>query len=197
VLVASFSDVDLDVLAAAVDAGVDAVEIPFSKAIDARRLLQITEHLKVPVGLLLPAGADASMAATAAEARVDWVRLPLAARVSSLEWEKPARVLTVPFDLDLHLAQGLSGLPIDAVVVDQVADGQSELTCAEALRFRTLSELVKKPLILHVGPALPPAAAAAGEHLGADGLLVDVDGLRSIDTLRSYLQGLEAHSEHR
>jgi thiazole synthase ThiGH ThiG subunit len=112
--------------------------------------------------------------------------------VSTLAWEKPARFLTVPFDLDLVLAQGVGGLPIDAVLVEIPESVDQEFSLAEALRLRALAERARKPLLLHAGPALPASAAASSEHLGADGLLVDVAGPRSMDTLRAYLRSLES-----
>jgi hypothetical protein len=194
-LVASFQEIDLDAIAAAAVAGVDAVEIRYSGRDDVQHLRQMADRLAVPFGMTLPPDADASTAASAVEARADWVRLPLAGHISTMEWEKPARVLTVPFELELDLAQGLNGLAVDAVLIDQAGGAPSEFTYADALRLRALSELMKKPLLLHAGRGLPPGAAAACEHLGADALLVDVEGLRSIATLSEYLAALQTRAE--
>jgi hypothetical protein len=196
-LVASFPEIDLDAVTAAAQAGVDAIEVRFAGASDVRRLLQTTDRLNIPVGVSLSEDTDSSIAASAVEARADWIRLPFAAPISTMLWEKPARLLTVPFEIDLDLAEGLGGLALDAVVVDHAVDVQSELTYTDALRVRALSELMKKPLLLHAGPAIPPGAAATCEYLGADGLLVDVDGPRSVDALGAYLRALETHAERR
>lgn len=196
-LVASFPEVDPEGMAAAADAGADAVEARIAGANDLRRAVQLAERLKVPFGVALPADAGTSFAASAAEVQADWIRLPLDSRISTLEWEKPAHVLTVPFDLDLHLSRGLSGLAVDVVLIDAIEPSRSELTYSGALRIRTMSELMRKPLLLRGGPGVPPAAAGACEHLGVDGLLVDMEDLRSIDLLRDYLRALEMHAERR
>lgn len=196
-LVAAFSQIDQDSIAAAVQAGADGVEIRWANGSDARKLSLLAGRLSVPWGVCLPLDADASTAAIAQEAGADWVRLPLGGVISSMQWEKPARVLTVPFELDLHLAQGVNGLAVDAVLVEPAAGALSEYTYVDAVRVRALSEIMKKPLMMHAGPGLPPGAAAACEHLGVDGLLVDVDGSGSIDTLGAYLHSLTIRAEHR
>jgi hypothetical protein len=196
-LVASFPVADLDVIMAAAEAGVDAIEVRASGSKDLQLMLKASERLKIPYGVVLPADADERVAASAVEAGVDWVRLPITGHISTMEWDKPARVLTVPFGLDLLVAHGLNGLAVDAVLIDQAEGERPEFTYADALRLRSLSQVLKKPLLLHAGPGVPPGAAAACEYLGADALLVYLDGLRSIDTLNEYLRALEARGDHR
>ncbi len=196
-LVASFSEADLDAIMAAADAGADAVEIRSVTNKDLQRLFQLSERLKVPYGISLPPDANAAAAASAEEAHADWVRLPITGHISTMAWDMPARVLTVPFELDLQIAHGLNGLAIDAVLVDEAESERSEYTYADALRLRALSEVLKKPLLLRAGPGVPPDAAAACEYLGADALVVYVEGLRSIDNLKAYVSALESRTEHR
>jgi len=63
----------------------------------------------------------------------------------------------VPFDLDLDLAPGLNGIAVEVVLIDRLPGAGTEFTYAEALRLRALSELIKKPLILHAVPECRPA----------------------------------------
>jgi hypothetical protein len=172
-------------------AGVDALEIRIASEKDMHWLADLVNRAGVPVGVAMPATADAVAATAAAEAGADWVRLPLDANISTMEWEKPGRLLTVPFELDLDLAHGLNGLNVEAILVDQAVDMSEEFSYRDALRLGALRELIKKPLLLHAGPGLPPSAAAACEHLGADALVVYVAGARSTDTLAAYVAALE------
>jgi len=190
-LIASFPFVDIDGLKAAAEAGADALEISVSSAKDMRGLSDLANKVSVPVGMALTKAADSTMALAAADAGADWVRVPFDAPVSSMEWERPSRMLTVPFSLDLELAQAVNGLGVDVILIDRADGPRAEFTYIDALRLRALSAAIKKPVLVDVGAGLPSGAASAAEHLGADGLFVVLDGLRSIDTLREYVEALE------
>jgi hypothetical protein len=190
-LVASFAAGDTAGVMAAKGAGVDALEIRVAGEKDLVGLADLITRVAMPVGVAMPASADAEAASAAAEAGADWVRLPLDANISTMEWEKPGRLLTVPFELDLDLAHGLNGLNVEAILIDQAVEMQVEFSYRDALRLGALRELIKKPLLLHAGPGLPPSAAAASEYLGADALLVYIDGTRSTDMLSAYIAALE------
>ncbi|MDB5074938.1 MAG: hypothetical protein JWO42_1117 [Chloroflexi bacterium] len=190
-LVASFAAGDTDGVMAAKGAGVDALEIRIAGEKDMRGLADLIARVGMPVGVSMPATADATAAAAAADAGADWVRLPLDASIATMEWEKPGRLLTVPFELELDLAHGLNGLNVEAILIDQAVEMPEEFSYRDALRLGAIRELIKKPLLLHAGPGLPPSAAAASEHLGADALVVYAAGARSTETLAAYIAALE------
>jgi hypothetical protein len=194
-LVASFDAADVDTIGAAIEAGADAVELRFGQDFDLSGLASLVKRVTVPLGIALPPDADSAAAAIADKAQVDWVRLPIDAHISTMEWDRPVRILTVPFELDLEVAHGLTGLAVDAVLIDQSSDRGGEFTYLDALRLRALGGLIKKPLLLHSGPGLPPGAAAAGEQLGADAVMVYLSGRKSIETLSAYLRALEHRAQ--
>ena len=86
----------------------------------------------------------------------------LDAPVAVVAWERPARFLALPFDIDLRVTAALNGPLADAVVVTAPGDEPWTLHMAAGLRLRTLSEVIKKPLLLWVraDTILLPAASA-------------------------------------
>jgi hypothetical protein len=190
-IVATCAFDDAEVLAAAIDAGVDAVELRLRGAKDLSHLDAVLSGRDVPFGVVFPGPVDAEVASQAASLGVDWIRVSLDARISTLEWRRPARLLTLPFELSLDLAPGVNGLDVDAVVVEQGPGTAAEFNYADALRWRALGEAVKKPMVMHAGPGLPPESASACAKLGADALLLDLESARSIEQLKVYLRAIE------
>ncbi len=193
-VIATLSAADGDALGAALSAGVDALEISVHGAKDATVVADAVSRFSGPVGVTVK-DADAALAEAVADAGADWVRLPLDAPVASMAWPRPARVLTVPYSLDLQLALGIGGLNVDAVLIDTVKDDRSEITYLDALRLRALSSFVKNPVLLKVSSWLPPSAAAAAEHLGADALLIQIGGSSAPSLLANYLEALEQRAD--
>jgi hypothetical protein len=176
-------------VAAAVSAGADAVEIRTLEEKDRRGLRAAVEGITVPVGIEVSGDGGAIPAAEAAEAGIDWLRLPADASIAALEWEKPARMLTLPTDLDLRLVAALSALEIDAVLVDLPA--RSDISIADGLRLRAMAELAKKPLLLHADGRIPAAVLAASDHLGVDGIVVDIEDASRAGGLRTLAAALK------
>jgi hypothetical protein len=190
-VVASIAGTNIDGMMASKTAGADAIELRGFVERDTKRLSETVKQVEIPVGIVLPANTDASLAASAADMGADWVRLPLDANISSLDWERPGRVLTIPFGLDLDLAVGLNGLNIEAVLIDHAVGVREEFSIRDALRLRALRDAIKKPVLLHAGPGLPPGAAGACEDVGAEALLIYLDGAASAETLTAYISALE------
>jgi hypothetical protein len=195
-LVAEFRKVDSQAMRAAVEAGADALEAPASDRQAVKLLADVQRELGVPVGMVTPSGVDADLAHAAAEAGIDWIRIDLGASIAAVGWERPARFLTIPADIDLRLTAALNGPFADAVVVVAGDTGEvSHLALGEALRLRAIGEIVKKPLILHAGVGLPPLPATVSEALGVDALLVPGTGAEAIQRIKEYATQLEHTSD--
>jgi len=85
-LIGSVPAGDVDALKAAVEAGADAIEIRITGDRDLPGLADVARKVRVPVGITLPARATGDAAVAAAEAKVDWIRLPIDAHISTMEW---------------------------------------------------------------------------------------------------------------
>jgi hypothetical protein len=172
-LIASLPRLDVAAVTAAVSAGADAVEIRTLEEKDRRGLRAALAGIAVPVGIEVSGDGGMIKAAEAAEAGIDWLRMQADVSIGALDWEKAARMLTLPNDLDLRLVAALSALEIDAVLVDLPA--RSDISLADGLRLRAIAELAKKPLFLHGDWRIPATVLAASDHLGVDGIVVDIE----------------------
>lgn len=193
VLIAALPRPDTAAMAAAVAAGADALELHAAGEADLRDLGRALGGVTVPVGLDLAYAADAQSVTGAAEAGIDWVRLPLDLSITALGWERPARVLTLPEDLDLRLIATIGGLQVDAVALSLPGDA-ADLTIQAGLRVRAIADLAKKPLLLHVGARVPAAVIAACEHLGVDVVVADVEGASAAARLADLAAALRRSS---
>jgi|GEM_PF-1585445 len=189
-LVASVAPDDWDGATAAIRAGADAIEARIESADDLRAVDLLAGRVSVPLGLLLAESMDDKLPAEAAEAKVDWIRLPLTADLSSTRGERPARIISVPSDLDISLVRGLNGLAVEAVLVQAGGITSGGFTYADAVRFRAFGELIKKPLLL-VGRGEPMGSVLAAEHLGADALLIREEEPKVAETVMAYRVALE------
>src|SRR5579871_6593707 len=100
-LIASIARAEEAFIVAAVEGGADAVEVRVEDVADLRRLLATRESVRAPLGIAVVGTPSAALVAAAREAGVDWIGIPFAASITTLDWEQPARFLSVPFDLDL------------------------------------------------------------------------------------------------
>ncbi|HWE64315.1 MAG TPA: hypothetical protein VHB98_21600 [Chloroflexota bacterium] len=186
-LVAAFQDVDVAAMRRAVQAGADALEVAVSDASALRALIEALGKLEAPVGIAVAAEAGDDLARTATEGGIDWIRLALDASLSSLAWERPARFLALPYDIDLRVTGALNGPFADAVVVTAPDDEPWTFQIAQGLRLRTFSEVIKKPLLLQEQADAPRLSAAVYEALGVAAVIVPADGPAAADRIAGYL----------
>jgi hypothetical protein len=189
--VASLDRVDVGLLKQAVQAGADALEVHVATDAEIEDLAEATRSLSIPVGVAAAFGAAQRVTGHAEEKGFDWVRLPIDAPFSVLAKEKPARLLTLPVTLDLRVASAVSGLPVEAVVVEASDNTAVEMTLGDALRLRALRDVTQKLVFLDVGLGVPPDAVAAVGALGINGLLVRIPG-PDAGLIREYIADLEA-----
>lgn len=195
IVIGSIASSDADALAASVGAGTDALELRVATAHDVKGLGELVQRAGVPVGAdVTGADDEAVLASLAIEQGVDWIRLTLAAPISALNWDRPARIVTVPFDLDLLAARGFGGLNVDAIVVNQEASARTEYTLQDAMRLRALSDIVRVPLALLAGNGIKANDVAACEQAGVNALVVPVDSVRDVPRLSALIAALEQHA---
>ncbi len=190
-LIAGFDKVDTRGFTAAKEAGADAIEVRISSTRDLRSLAGTQEALGVPLGIVLDDIASQELATVATEVAIDWIRLPLQASVTALTWEKPARLLTLPADLEPRLAPGVNPLEIDAVVLEGGGRTPGSLSIGESLRLALLCELIKKPVIVHTNSGITPESVAVLEQFGANALLAPVEPATLAQQVAEYIVELE------
>jgi thiazole synthase ThiGH ThiG subunit len=191
-IVASFGRLDAKAMAAAIEVGADAVEVQVSGASDIDALAGLSERLGVPIGIAAASGFDAGLAKAAQYAQADWLRLSLQDSMRAVGWERPARILTIPSDLDLRIVSAVNGLEIDAVQIDAMPRTDTETTLGEGLRLKSLRELLRKPFLVHVSVGLTPDLAPAYEQLGIDALVVPAGRAQSQDLVAAYVAALQS-----
>lgn len=195
-LVASLPQADLAFVRQVARQGVDAVEVPLADRAEVRSLAEIAGALDLPVGVAARDGIDDDLAASLGEAGFDWARLALDASWPALGWEHPSRFLTVPLDVDLRIVAALNAPFVEAVVLAAGEGGWSR-QIAEGLRLRTISEVVKKPLLLALPATAPALAAEVYTALGVDALILAVDGPAAADRLAAHAERLQAPAHER
>ena len=191
-LVASLSMVDKAVMEAIGQAGADGIEVVVRGEADLAALRSVVSALPVPVGILLDSAAGWVQASAADEPDIDWVRLSLQASAVALTWEKVARFITIPEDLELRRIPALNVLEVDAVVIDGAWAQNGGLSIEDALRLAALGEICKKPIFLNAGPGLSPELVSVAKQCGIHGLLQQVELDTAAATVAAYIEALEA-----
>jgi hypothetical protein len=193
-VIASLAVADLTVTAALVRAGADGIEVRVTSARELRAIREAASGLGIPVGVALGVDAAADLDPAEVSSGMDWVRLPLASGAVALTWEKPARFITVPPDLEVRRAPALNLLEIDAVVIETRSKHGDDLTVEDLLPLAMLGEVIKKPLLIHGGIGIGLGLVGVAEQCGANGLLVPVDAATAAATIADYVQALERHA---
>src|SRR6185437_4290480 len=193
-VIASLAAADLAGTAALVQAGADGIEVRVSSARDLRAVREAASGLGIPVGVALGVDVAGDLDPAEVSSGVDWIRLPLASEAVALTWEKPARFITVPPDLEVRRAPALNLLEIDAVVIEAQGRLQDGLTVGDLLPLAMLGEVIKKPLLLHGGIGLGIDLVGVAEQCGANGLLVPVEAATAAATIADYVHALERHA---
>lgn len=190
-VVASLRAPDDALMRRVAEAGADAIEVLVAGASSVRDLGQRARALSVPVGIVTQREVGEDMATIAAEAGIDWLRIDLTAPVASLGWERPARFISVPIDVDLRVTVALNAPFAEAIVAEPPRGSTWSYDVAEALRLRTLGEIVKKPILAALPAHAPMLSAGTCTALGIDAVLLSVEGAADTDLLTEYLSQLQ------
>jgi hypothetical protein len=193
-VVASLDRGDATLLAGAVKAGADALEVTVATERELLTLAEAAKGVTIPVGVVAAHGAAQLVTGLAADKGFDWVRLPLDAPFSVLAKDKPARLVTLPMSIDLRVAHAIGDLPVEAVVLETSDSTAAELTLGEALRVRALRDATQKLALVDVALGVTPSAVAAVDALGINGLVVHLAG-PDVDIIRDYVANLEAAAQ--
>ncbi|HVC79128.1 MAG TPA: hypothetical protein VNL35_01315 [Chloroflexota bacterium] len=193
-VIASLAAADLAGSAALIQAGADGIEVRVSSVRELRAVRDAASGLSIPVGLVLGVEAAGDLDPAEIATGVDWVRLPLAAGAAVLTWEKPARFITIPPDLEIRRAPALNLLEIDAVVIEAQGRHQDGLSVEDLLPVAMLGEVIKRPLLLHGAIGIGLDLIGLAEQCGANGLLLPVEAATAAATIADYLRALERHA---
>ncbi|MGH2411414.1 MAG: hypothetical protein ACRDGS_13775, partial [Chloroflexota bacterium] len=174
-LVASLAIADLATSAALARAGADGIEVRVPSVRELRSVNEAGSGSAIPIGVVLGVDAAADLDPAEVSPGIDWVRLPLGSGAAALTWEKPARFITVPPDLEIRRAPALNLLEIDAVVIEARGTHQDSLTIEDLLPLAMLGEMIKKPLLIQSGIGMDLGLVGVAEQCGANGLLVPVE----------------------
>jgi hypothetical protein len=196
-VVASLQQADPSLLRRLAQEDIDAVEVNVADRAGAHSLKEVVDAFEKPVGIATQVEVDDELAAALVESGIDWARLTLDAPWLALGWERPSRFLTVPIDVDLRISGALNAPFVEAVVLVPSGDGWSQ-QLSEALRLRTISEIVKRPIVAAVPASAPALSAEVYGALGIDAVLIEVDGPAAIERLAAHAARLQAtaHSRH-
>ncbi len=191
-LVASLTAFDRGAVRAVAQAGADGVEVTVTRREELAALGELVGDLGIPVGVILNAAGGWDDLRVAVEAAgIDWMRFSLKTTALSLTWEKPARFITIPEDLEPRRVPALNVLEVDAVVIEGSGVHQGGMRIEDALRLAMLGELCKKPLFLDTGLDRSPDLAAIAEQCGINGLVYSVEPESAAETVAGYRRALE------
>jgi hypothetical protein len=193
-LVASLSIIDKSVAAALGQAGADGIELLVRKEADLEKLRSLLPDLPIPVGIVLDAESGWVPASPGELPDIDWVRLSFRASAVALAWEKPARFITIPDDLELRRVPALNMLEVDAVVIEGTWFETGELSIEDALRLAALGDILKKPVFINADQGLSADLVSVAKQCGVNGLLYQVGSAASVAMLAAYIKALEANA---
>ncbi len=175
-------------------AGVDGIELVVRKEADLEAIRSAGSGLSVPIGIVLDAAAGWAPSAAVNLTDIDWIRLSIGTSAATLAWEKPARFVSIPEDLDPRRAPAFNILEVDAVLLDGAWVTTGELSIDAVLRLATLGEIIKKPVFLNVGNGLSADLVAVAKTSGVNGLLYQVESVAAVAAMATYIKDLEADS---
>ncbi len=167
---------------AAIQGGADALEIRVSVQTDVAAEAQtLAEILKIagdrPCGVLPvgPVRLEVKRLEALRAIGFDFAAITTHDSPAVLSLRGMARVLTVDNSLDLELLRGISELPIDCVEVFTASpEGFGKpFSLRDALRVKTLSMLVRKPILLRGEQSIQPDDVVSLYETGIEGLVID------------------------
>jgi hypothetical protein len=174
-------------------AGVDGIEVLVRREADLKAVRTALPESTVPLGLVLDPTSDWLPSSVAELPDIDWIRLWLGTNASVLAWEKPARFMTIPEDLELRRVPAFNMLEIDAVVIDGAWAQAGGLSIEDALRIASLGDIFKKPVFLNVGKGLPAELVSVAKECGVNGLLYQVEVDSAVEAVAAFIKSLETN----
>jgi hypothetical protein len=190
-LIASLEAGTLEKRADYLDAA-DGVLIRFTgTALTAKAVQKIAASLPdIPWGLYL---GDDDTKKAAVEAGTDFVLFPIDSQVGDMpKDDKTGKILQVESSLDDGLLRAVNDLPVDAVLVADVFEGEVSLIWHQLMIFQHLANLLSKPLIVPAPINISEKELKALWEAGVDGIIVEVDkaGAAGLKELRQAIDKL-------
>jgi hypothetical protein len=192
-LVASLSTIDPSTVKALAQAGVDGIEVLIQSEADLNEAWAALPELTVPLGLVLDPASGWLPSSAAELPDIDWIRLWLGTNAAVLAWDKPARFMTIPEDLELRRVPAFNLLEIDGVVIDGAWAQTAGLSIEDALRIASLADIFKKPVFLNVGKGLPAELVSVAKECGVNGLLYQVEAASAVENVTAFIKSLETN----
>jgi hypothetical protein len=191
-ILASLSSITPSTIEAIERAGVDGIELVVRKQADLEAIRSALPGLSVPLGIVLDTASGWIPSDAGNLPDIDWVRLSVEVSAAVLAWEKPARFVSIPEDLDVRRAPAFNLLEVDAFLLDGTWVNSGELSIEDALRLAALAEIFKKPVILNVGKGLSTDLVAVSKQWGINGLLYELNSAGEVAAMATYIKDLEA-----
>jgi hypothetical protein len=192
-LFASLSIIDTSTMKALAKAGADGIEVLIRSDADLKEVRAALPESTVPLGLVLDPASGWLPSSAAELPDIDWIRLWLGTNAAILAWDKPARFMTIPEDLELRKAPAFNMLEIDAVVLDGVWSRTGGLIIEDALRIASLGDIFKKPVFLNVGTGLPAELVSVATDCGVNGLLYQVEADSAVEAVTAFIKSLQTN----
>lgn len=187
-LLATVPSLDKKAIAAALEAGAEALVVPAAISGDTEALRSaIQESPPCLWGLQIQGGQ-----APDPEQGFDFFLLTPSSALSALKGEEQGRLLEVDPSWDDVQLRVLEQLPVDGLVFSLPIRGEEGLAVQHLLAVRRLSSLLRKPLVLELGRALSAQDLELLRDGGLTGLLVSTSQARWSSTLKELKQAIEA-----
>ncbi len=179
---------DAQIIAAAVEAGADALVVEPAQAMAQWKELTAAAGGK-PIGLQV-GQSDLSVDQVKQFAeQADFVIADVdQAPATLLESEAVAKVLSVDDDYAPHLIRTLGELPIDAVLAKSKAAGADALSVRDLLHFRQVVDLIRRPVIGMAGLRFSPRLLNMFRDMGLEAVLLPVETAAGASAVRATVE---------
>lgn len=109
-----------------------------------------------------------------------------------LSGEGIGKVVEIDPSLPDNIVRTIDRLPIDAVLLSEVMEGESALTVHQLMLCQRITSLVRKPVVVSVTPPLREGDLEALLETGVTGLLVRMEGDHPGEMLSQMRRAIEA-----
>lgn len=175
-LIASVSSGDAAKLADYVE-GADAVLLrPTKSLLTATTIQKIADSLRdIPWGVYLD-DIDDKKAAVLFNAGCDFTVFTAASAVTTTPGQdNVGKIIQVESSLDDGLLRAVNNLPVDAVMVTDVFEGEGSLLWHQLMIFQHLTNMLTKPVIVPASLKATESELKALWEAGVDGMVVETD----------------------
>ncbi len=176
---------------AAIEAGVEGIEIVVGGQTDTGALAEAVRAMGMPCGLLLTGASKGDLSALALIEGLDWLHLGADAPASLLAGSGPTRLVGISPDSPSGRLPGVNGLKADVVVAEGAGVGSGSsggaFTMDTLLAVRTIQGATRGPLVVGNGLGLTPDDIAVLHDHGVEGILVADDP----DAARAFIVAVE------